>query len=96
MPFKLQKVALKGWRVILSTDATSCAVKSDNRNDDPCQDVHCAELVLDENGHSKSGSCKVKESRFQSDIPQMRIRCAIVTLSIRMHERARLKLYDSV
>merc|ERR1719313_3146933 len=34
----LQKVTLKGWKVVLSTYATSCAVKSDDRKDHP-QDV---------------------------------------------------------
>ncbi|XP_063683440.1 uncharacterized protein LOC134817972 isoform X4 [Bolinopsis microptera] len=34
----LQKVNMKGWRVVLSTDATSCAVKTDDRKDHP-QDV---------------------------------------------------------
>ena len=31
----LQKIAVKGWRVVLSTDATSCVVKSDDRKDHP-------------------------------------------------------------
>ena len=26
---------MKGWRVVLSTDATSCAVKTDDRKDHP-------------------------------------------------------------
>jgi len=40
----LQKVALKGWKVVLSTDVTSCSVKSDDRKDHP-QDVQCWYLM---------------------------------------------------
>ena len=36
----LQKIAVKGWRVVLSTDATSCVVKSDDRKDHPQVGYH--------------------------------------------------------
>ena len=55
----IDQVNMKGWRVVLSTDATSCAVKTDDRKDHPQASCHtvCNQGKRGGGGGGDGGGC---------------------------------------